>query len=127
VISEIVTKTASKFKEAFMSLLSLAEVGSWITLTVFLYSRLGYQGLSFIACAAAVLISLLINFIFIGIHQRLIIPNCLTSYRRVLDEHKLATYTLLALSYLFSYRLSLLSVSNLFKKPVFAGDFSLLN
>jgi len=127
VISEIVTKTASKFKEAFMALLSLAEIGSWITLTVFLYFRLGYLGLSFIGCAASVLISLLLNLIFIGIHQRLIIPNSLTSYKRVLEEHKFVTYTLLAVSYLFSYRLSLLSVSNLFKKPLFAGDFSLLN
>jgi hypothetical protein len=110
-----------------MALLSLAEMGSWITVTVFLYSRLGYLGLSFIGCAAAVLFSFLINFIFIGIHQRLIIPNCLTSYRRVLDEHKFVTYTLLAISYFYSYRLSLLSVSNLFKKPLFAGDFSQLN
>lgn len=110
-----------------MALLSLAEMGSWITVTVFLYFRLGQSGISFIGCAAAVLFSFLINFIFIGIHQRLIIPNCLTSYRRVLDEYKLVTYSILAVSYLYSYRLILLSVSNLFKKPVFAGDFSQLN
>jgi hypothetical protein len=123
-VSEFITKTASKFKEAFMALLSLAEMGSWITVTVFLYFRLGYLGISFIGCASAVLFSFLINFIFIGIHQRLIIPNCLTSYRRVLDEHRFATYIILAVSYLYSYRLSLLSVSNLFRKPLFAGEFS---
>jgi len=67
-LSEIMTKTGSKFKEALMALLSLAEIGSWITLTVFLYFRLGYLGYSFIGCAAAVVFSFLLNFIFIGIH-----------------------------------------------------------
>ena len=83
-ISEITTKTGSKFKEAFMSLLSLAEIGSWITLTVFLYFRLGSVGYSFIGCAAAVVFTFAINIVFIGIHQKLIIPNSLTSYKRVL-------------------------------------------
>jgi len=51
-----------------MALLSLAELGSWITLTVFLYFRLGYLGYSFIGCAASVVFTLLINLVFIGIH-----------------------------------------------------------
>lgn len=126
-LSEIITKTSSKFKEAYMAFLSLAEIGSWITLTVFLYFRLGYLGYAFIGCAASVLISFVINLIFIGIHQRLIIPNSLTSYKRVLDEHKFASYSILAISYIVSYRFSLLSVSYLFKKSVFSGDLSQLN
>lgn len=110
-----------------MALLSLAELGSWITLTVFLYFRLGYLGYSFIGCAASVVFTLLINLVFIGIHQKLIIPNSLVSYKRVLEEHKLTSYIILALSYSVSYRFSLLSVSYLFKKSTFSGDFSQLN
>lgn len=109
-----------------MALLSLAEIGSWITLGIFIYSRTA-MSLPFIGVAASVALSFLINFIFIGIHQRLIIPNSLTSYKRVLTEHKKMSYLILAISYVFSYRMSLLSVSYLFKKPRFMGDFSQIN
>lgn len=38
-ISEFITKTESRFKEAFIAMTSLWEFGSWCTVLVFLYAR----------------------------------------------------------------------------------------
>jgi hypothetical protein len=45
-ISECVTKAESRFKEAFIALLSLPEILSWITYIVFLFVTIDYKKVS---------------------------------------------------------------------------------
>jgi hypothetical protein len=42
-ISEIVTKAESRFKEAFIALLSLPEILAWITYIVLLFVTIDYK------------------------------------------------------------------------------------
>lgn len=80
IAAEIRTKTESRFKEAFISFLSIPEIGSWCTLVTFMYLRIGYWGATFVA-AIALLIYIVINFVHAIVHPRYIVPNSLYSYK----------------------------------------------
>lgn len=43
VISEIVTKAESRFKESFIALISLPEIMSWVVYIIFLFITIGYK------------------------------------------------------------------------------------
>lgn len=77
--SEIKTKTESRFKEAFIALLSIPEIFSWCTLCVFYYLKTGLLG-AFTLAAAAVFLYAVINFSHAIVHPRKIVPNSLYSY-----------------------------------------------
>jgi hypothetical protein len=42
-ISEIYTKAESRFKEAFIALISLPEIFAWVIYIVFLFVDIGYK------------------------------------------------------------------------------------
>ena len=77
--SEIKTKTESRFKEAFIALLSIPEILSWCTLCVFYYFKTGLLG-AFTLAAAALFLYAVINFSHAIVHPRKIVPNSLYSY-----------------------------------------------
>lgn len=79
-ISEIITKRESRFKEAFIAFLSIPEVFSWITFIVFSYNRVGARGPTALA-ALALLTYTIVNFAHAIVHPRKIVPNSLFSYK----------------------------------------------
>jgi len=79
--SEIKTKTESRFKEAFIALLSLPEIASWATLVTFFYLRIGFFDISTYLSAAALLSYIIINIAHAIVHAKSIVPNSLFSYK----------------------------------------------
>lgn len=88
-ISEIYTKAESRFKEAFIALVSLPEIFAWITYIVFLFSDIGYKtfklqnNLLRVPTMLAVLAFgtyCLINFSHALMHPRKMVPNAMPSY-----------------------------------------------
>jgi hypothetical protein len=125
-VSEFTTKRESRFKEAFIALLSLLELGSWIAFLVFHYLRQGYGG-SFFLAGIATLIYMLINLIHMVIHIRMMVPNSTATYKSLANNFKCSTYSLRIISYLFSFKFSLILVSYLCMNPRLKGDYSALN
>lgn len=93
VISEIVTKAESRFKEAFIALLSLPEILSWVTYIVFLFVTIDYKKVSTqnslldkeknvptMLAIVAFGTYCLINFAHALVHPRKIIPNTMETY-----------------------------------------------
>ena len=122
-VSEIKTKTESRFKEAFIALLSLCEMGSWITFIVFKDVRQGKSGVTALALIALGMY-VMINLLHACIHSRNMLPKTQPSYKKLNYNYKFWAYTIRAISYLFSYKFSLLLVSYLWVKPRFSGDYS---
>ena len=89
-ISEVKTKTESKFKEAFIAFLSLPEFGSWATYLVFHYYRKGFMG-SFLFGAGAMTIYIILNFVHAIVHQRMMIPKSMPTYKALISNHRYNT------------------------------------
>ena len=124
--SEIKTKTESRFKEAFIALLAIPEVLSWCTLVVLYYFKTGPLG-AFMLAAAALFIYAVINFSHAIVHPRKMVPNSHNSYKALGIEYKHSTLFLQVISYIFSFKFSLILVSYFWLRPRFKGDYSKLN
>jgi hypothetical protein len=125
-ISEIVTKQESRFKEAFIAFLSIPEIMAWVNFIVFLYLRIGMElqtPLAIIALACY----MIINFVHAIIHPRKMVPNSLFSYKALVTEHKCSTYYHRTVSYLISFKYSLILVSYFWLRPQYKGDYSAMN
>ena len=57
----------------------------------------------------------------------MMVPNTLTSYKVLNEEYKCSSYTIRAISYIISFKFSLLLVSYFWMSPRFKGDYSALN
>jgi len=125
-ISECVTKRESRFKEAFIAFLSLPEVGSWICFIAFTMYRVGAIGPTLLA-AIALLMYAVINLAHAIIHPRKMVPHTLFSYKTLVNEHKCSTMFFRIVSYLISFKFSLILVSYFWLRPKFKGDYSALN
>ena len=75
-ISEIVTKTESRFKEAYIALLAWPELGSWLSFLIFHYIEDGYMG-SFLFAGIAMVVYVLLNLLHACIHPRKMVPHAL--------------------------------------------------
>ena len=125
-ISEIVTNTVSRFKEAFIAMLSLCEVGCWIAFLVFHFLEFGYLG-SFALGAMASLVYIMLNLIHACVHPRRIVPNSEQSYKVINRNYRCSTMLVRLISYFETFKFSLLLVSYFFMWPRFKGDYSKLN
>jgi hypothetical protein len=129
-ISECVTKAESRFKEAFIALVCLPELGAWVTYIVFLFYTVGYKevkqanpltnmqtkvpaGLALIALGTY----MVINFIHALIHPRKMIPNSAASYKSMAQKQSCTTHYHACVSYLLSFKYSLILVSYLWNSP----------
>lgn len=81
-VSEITTKTVSRFKEATISLMSLPEIGVWIAFVIAHYSERGPSG-AFMLSLIALMIYVLLNLLHACIHCRRMIPNSQQSYKNI--------------------------------------------
>ena len=79
-VSEIHTKTESRFKEAFIAFLSVPELTSWILCTGLMYYKIGTE-IPTLAAAAAILLYVIINFFHAVVHPRKIVPKSLDNYK----------------------------------------------
>lgn len=104
-------------------MLSLPELGAWITFLVFHYYRRGYLG-AFALGSIALMIYVMINLLHACIHPRRMVPNSLHSYKALTSNYKCSTYLMRTISYLFSFKFSLILVSYMCMKPRFKGDYS---
>lgn len=123
-ISECVTKTESRFKESFIALISIPEILSWINYIVFLFVTIDYKKVTygnvlldkergvpaFLACLAF-LTYCIINFTHALIHPRKMVPNVAESYKTVIEQHKWTTRFHWVVSYVVSFKYSLILVS----------------
>ena len=122
--SEIVTKTESRFKEAFIAMLSLPEIAAWTTLLLLMVVRLGVENLSTILAGTALLCSVIINLIHAWFYPRNIVPKALPNYKVLFVKHKCSTYAVVTASYIFSFKFSLMLVSYFWVHPRYSGDYS---
>lgn len=140
VISEIVTKTESRFKESFIALVSLPEMGAWITYIVFLFVTIDYRSYTtgnafkddekripaWLACIGLATYCL-INFSHALMHPRRMVPNTSESYKKLSKTHKWGTRFHQWVSYLISFKYSLILVSFMWSRPQYAGDYTAMN
>ena len=126
-ISEITTKRVSNFKESLIAFWSIPEVLAWGTLIWFMWARVENEnyatGLAVIACIFYVCL----NSVHAIIHPRYMVPNSLYSYKQLLTEYKCGTFMARAISYLISFKFSLILVSHFFNSPRLKGDYSAMN
>jgi uncharacterized membrane protein YciS (DUF1049 family) len=124
--SEILTKTESRFKESFIAFLCIPEIMAWCTLIVFMYFRIGAIGPTALA-AFALIIYIMINFVHACVHPRKMVPNSLFSYKQLFSKYKCSTYLLVTVSYIVSFKFSLILVSYFWLRPRLKGDYSASN
>ena len=68
-----------------------------------------------------------INCVHAIIHPRYMVPNTLYSYKQLLTDYKCGTFIARAISYLFSFKFSLILVSYFFGSARLKGDYSAMN
>ena len=125
-VSEIVTKRASNFKESLIAFWSIPEVLSWACVTWWMIHRVGQTPHSALA-ALACLMYVCINCVHAIIHPRYMVPNTLYSYKQLLTDYKCGTFIARAISYIVSFKFSLILVSYFFGSPRLKGDYSAMN
>lgn len=79
-VSEIVTKTRSNFKESFIAFLAVPEFLCWINLIAFMWYRIGTAGPTALAIFASIAY-IIINFTHWCYHPREMVPHSLFSYK----------------------------------------------
>ena len=125
-ISEIVTKRASNFKESLIAFWSIPEVLSWVCVTWFMWHRTGQNPATALASLSC-LMYVCINCVHAIIHPRYMVPNTLYSYKQLLTDYKCGTFIARAISYIVSFKFSLILVSYFFGSPRLKGDYSAMN
>ena len=129
-ISECVTKSESRFKEAFIAFWSLPEVAAWYTFVIMVgwrYREKLPDDPVFILGCLALLLYAIVNAVHACIHPRKMVPNTLFSYKTLLTNYKCSTFLFSVISYLFTFKFSLILVSYFWLRPRFRGDYSALN
>jgi len=125
-ISEIVTKRKSNFRESLIALWSLPEVGSWGTVIWFMYDRIGQSEATILAAVAA-LMYICFNLVHSCYLGRYMAPAALPSYTEVRKNYPCGTRFAYMISFLFSFKFSLILVSYLFNIRRLKGDYSAKN
>ena len=129
-ISEIVTKRESRFKEAFIAFLSIPEMASWLTFVGMVFYRTSRDGTfepAFVLSAMGVILYMIVNLVHACVHPRRMVPNTLFSYKTLLANYKCSTFLFRITSYIISFKFSLILVSYFWLRPRFRGDYSALN
>lgn len=149
VLSEIVTKTESRFKECFIALIAIPEIFSWMTYICLLFVTLQFNSFTdfmsakldnwkevllegeksiptMLACLAFITYCL-INFSHALVHPRKIVTVPTPSYTVLLEKHKCSTYFHRIISYIISFKYSLILVSYMWNYPIFRADYSAAN
>jgi hypothetical protein len=154
VISEIVTKTESRFKESFIALISIPEILCWITYIGLLFVTIEYKtvtienvllsdiktkgikdslkninekALPTMLAILALLTYCLINFSHALIHPRKIVPNAMASYKVLTEKYKCSSWFHRLISYVVSFKYSLILISYMWNYPQYRGDYSEMN
>ena len=109
-----------------MALLAIPEVLSWANLIVFLIYRIGLKSATALAILATG-IYVIINLVHACVHSRKMVPRSLISYKTLVNDYKCSTWFFRLISYLFSFKFSLILVSYFFLRPRFKGDYSVVN
>lgn len=136
-ISECITKTESRFKEAFIALISLPEIFAWVIYIVFLFLDIGYKSYKLelgsllrvptVLAITAFVTYCIINFSHALMHPRKMVPNSLPSYQTLVEQHKCTTRFHWTISYLITFKYSLILVSYMWNSPQYKGDYSASN
>ena len=125
-ISECATKRASNFKESLIAFWSLPEVGSWGCLIYLMYEKVG-QSETFYLAALAAMIYICINLVHAIVHPRYMVPSAQESYQKLSRDYPCGTCFARFLSYLLSFKFSLLLVSNFCGSNRLKGDYTAAN
>ena len=125
-LSECVTKGKSNFKESLIAFWSIPEVLSWGCLIWFMWNRIGQSEATGLAALAA-MCYVCINLVHAIFHPRYMVPNTLYSYKVLLTDYKCGTFIARSLSYLISFKFSLILVSYFFGSNRLKGDYSAMN
>lgn len=125
-ISECATKRASNFKESLIAFWSLPEVGSWVCVIYFMYEKVG-QSVPTMLAALAALIYFCINSVHAIIHPRYMVPDSPEQYKKVISDYPCGSCFARFISYLLSFKFSLILVSNFCGSSRLKGDYSATN
>lgn len=82
---------------------------------------------NFILAALGLLLYFIINFVHACIHPRKMVKNSLFTYKTLLVNYPCSTFLFRIISYIFSFKFSLILVSWFWLRPRFKGDYSALN
>ena len=133
------TNGESRFKESYIALVSLPEIGAWITFVIMVFFRTirntdGTFSFTFNALngtfalgAVAILLYMIVNFVHMIVHPRRMVPNSFQTYKIILKNYRCSSYFYLFIAYAFTFKFSLISVSWFFVKPSLCGDYSAHN
>ena len=125
-ISELVTKRKSNFKESLIAFWSLPEIGAWGTVIYFMFDKIGQSEATALAALGA-LMHVCINVVHAIIHPRYMVPVTLDSYKKIRKDYPCGSGFAMFLSYLLSFKFSLILVSNFFGSDRLKGDYSAMN
>ena len=91
-----------------------------------MWERIGQSEATALAALAA-MIYVCINCVHAILHPRYMVPNALDSYKKVLANYACGSAFARAISYLLSFKFSLILVSNFFGSDRLKGDYSAMN
>ena len=121
-VSEISTKGVSKFKEAYIAMLSISEFGSWVTFIALCVHRQGFKPAAIIALAALGC-SLCLNAAHAFLHVKKIVPQASAAYQKVLTKYRYNSVFVRLVSYTVSFKFSLLLLSFFYLRREYRGEY----
>ena len=122
-VSEICTKTKSKFKETWIAFLAFPELFSWITFLVFHRARLGFTS-TWIIGFLAIVFYVMINWLHMCFHYWSIKPNAEVTYRNLVRKYYCTSCLVRLVSNTITYKFSIILVSYFCMSKRFRGDYS---
>ena len=126
-IAECIWKQDSNFKESLIAFWSLLEVFAWATFIYLVYDRTGELNLTLYLAALACLFYVCLNTVHAIWHPRYMVPTALYSYKQLLTNYKCGTFIARAISYIITFKFSLILVSSLCGSKRLKGDYSAMN
>jgi len=125
-MSECATVGRSHFKITLVALLSVPEFLSWIHLTVKLNGLLGLTTPTILSLTASI-IYFVINIVHSILHPRNMIREAPFSYKNLVIRYACSTWFFRLVSYVLTYKFSLILLSHLFDQNCCKGDYSSKN
>ena len=127
IISEIIHKKDSNFKESLIALWSIPEVLAWVCLNWFMWHRVASESYATSLAVIAAILYVCINTVHAIIHPRYMVPNTFDNYKLILEQYKCGTFMVRVISYVISFKFSLILVSSFFNAPPFKGSYTAMN
>ena len=108
----------------------MPELAAWICFAAMVgwrYRNYPVWDPVFIGACLALILYELVNLVHACIHPRIMVPHTLFSYKTLITNYKCSTFLFRFISYVFTFKFSLILVSYFWMRPRFKGDYSAHN